>query len=111
METDPSIVDITTSLGFLFLHTISEPPQVILQPIVDVILVDDTKVTQSIIGEIEYLEFPILCPHEVVYHDCNETMRIITHTIQDVVLCHFIELTTLIHHQVQWFHFLFAVSV
>ena len=101
MEANPTIVDKTTSLGFLFFHTISVPLQIIIKLIIDVILVDDTKVTQSIIGEIEYLEFPILCPHEVVCHDSDETLGIITHSIQDVLLCHFIELTTLIHHQVQ----------
>ena len=110
METDPSIVDITTSLGFLFLHTISEPPQVILQPIVDVILVDDTKVTQSIIGEIEYLEFTILCPHKIVCHDCNETLVVLAHAIQNVLLHKLIELVCLIEYEVDRFHFFFALS-
>ena len=101
METDPSIVDKTTSLGFLFFHSIFVPFQIPIYPIIDVIIVDDTKMTQSIIGEIEYLEFSILCLHEVVCYDCDETLGIITHSIQDILLCHFIELTTLINHQIQ----------
>ena len=56
MEFDQSIVNISTSLGLLFFHTISIPLQVIIQPTIDVIFVNDTKVTQSIIGEIEYIE-------------------------------------------------------
>ena len=111
METDPSIVDKTTSLDFLFFHGISVPLQIPIYPIIDVIVVDDTKVAQSIIGEIEDLEFPILCPHEVVCHDVDETLRIIMHAIQVVILHHLIELTSLIHHQVQWFHFLFVLSI
>ena len=86
METDPSIIDITTSIGFLFFHGISVPLQIPIKLIIDVIVVDDTKVSQSIIGEIENLEFPILCPHEVVCHDSDETLGIIRHAIQDVIL-------------------------
>ena len=111
MENDPSIVDITTSLGFLFIHGIVVPLQKPIYPIIDVILVDDRKVTQSIIDEIEYFEFPILCLHEIVCHDGDETLGIITHTIQDVLLHHFIELISLIKHLVQWFHFLFILSI
>ena len=76
METDPSIVDKTTSLDFLFFHSISVPLQTPIYPIIDMILVNDTKVTQSIIGKIKYLWFPILCPHEVVCHDVDETLGI-----------------------------------
>ena len=76
METDPSIVDKTTSLDFLFFHGISVPLQIPIYPIIDMILVNDTKVAQSIIGEIEDLEFPILCPHEVVCPDSDETLGI-----------------------------------
>ena len=94
METNPSIVDITTSLGFLFFHTIAIPLQIPIKPIFDAILVNDTKVSQSIICEIEYLELPNMCPHEVVCHDGDETLVVLTHTIQDVLLCHFIELFT-----------------
>ena len=72
---------------------------------------DDTKVTLSIISEIEYLEFPILCPHAVVCHDGDETLLIITHAIQDVLLRFLIELTTLINHQIQWFHFFFILPI
>ena len=74
METDPSIISKTTSLSLLFFHSISVPLQVVLQPIIDAILVNDTKVSQTIIGEIEYLEFPILCPHEVACHEGDETL-------------------------------------
>ena len=86
MESDPSIVDISTSLDFFFLHTIAILLQIPIQPIIDEILVNDVKVTQSIIGEIEYFEFPILCPYEIVCYDGDETLRIITHSIQDVLL-------------------------
>ena len=76
------------------------------------ILVNDVKVSQSIIGgEIEYLEFSGMCPYEVVCHDGDETMRIIAHPIQDVLLRYLIELTRLIHHQVDRFHFLFALTI
>ena len=74
MEADPTTVNKTASFSLLLLHTISVPLQVVLQPIIDVILVNDTKVSQSIIDEIENLEFPILCPHEIVCHDCNEAL-------------------------------------
>ena len=111
METDPSIVDITAFLGFLFFHGISVPLQIILKLIIDVILVIDMKVTQSIIGKIKYLELSNMCPHEIVWHDSDETLRIIMHVIQDALLRYLIELTTLIHHQIQWFYFLLALSV
>ena len=101
METNPSIVDITTSLYFLFFHGISVPLQVIFQPPVDAISVHDAKVSKSIIGEIENLEFAILCLHEVICHDCDEALRIIMHSIQDILLRHFIEFNSLINHQVQ----------
>ena len=82
-----------------------------IYPNIDVIFVNDTKMFQSINGEIEYLDFPILCPHEVVCHDSDETLGIITHPIQDVLLCHFIELNSIINHQIQYFHFLFILPV
>ena len=76
------------------------------------ILVNDAKVSQSIIGgEIEYLEFSGMCPHEIVYLDGDETLGIIVHAIQDVLLRYLIELTRLIHHQVDRFHFLFALTI
>ena len=106
METDPTSVNKITSFRFLFLHGISLPLQVIFQPFIDAILVNDTKVAQSIIGKFENLEFPGMCPHEVVCHDCDETLRIITQTIQDELLCYLNELFPLIKHLVQWFHFL-----
>ena len=68
MEFDPSIVNISTFLGLLFFHDISVPFQIPIYPIIDAILVNDTKMSQSIIGKIEYLGFPILCPHEVECH-------------------------------------------
>ena len=101
MEITPSIVDISTSLSFLFFLSIAVPLQIPIYPIIDVILVNDTTMSQSISGEIEYFEFSILCAHEVVYHDCDETLDIITHSIQDVLLCYLIELSILIKHQVQ----------
>ena len=111
MEADPTSVDKITSFSFLFLHGIPVPPQIILQPIIDVILVNDTKMTQSIIGEIEYLEFTILCPHEIVFHDGDETLRIIMQAIQDVFLRYFIELFTFIEYEVDWFHFLLTIPI
>ena len=112
METDLTSVNKTTSFRLLFLHGISVPSQIILQPLVDMILVNDAKVSQSIIGgEIEYLEFSGMCPYEIVYHDGDETLGIIVHAIQDVLLRYLIELTRLIHHQVDRFHFFFALSI
>ena len=112
MESDPSIVDITASLYFFFFHDIVVPLQIPIYPMIDVILVNDTKMSQSIIGKIECLEFLILCPHDVVCHDDDdETLRIIGHPIQDVLLRYLIELFTLINHQIQWFHFLFILPV
>ena len=74
MHTDPTTVNIITSFRLLFLHSISVPLQIILQPLVDMIIADDAEMSQSIIGEIEYLEFPSMCPHEVVCHDNDETL-------------------------------------
>ena len=111
METDPSIIDITSSLGFLFLHGISVPLQIPIHSVIDVILVDDTKMTQSIIGEVEDLGIPGMCPHEVVCYDGDEALWIIAHPIRDVLLHNFIELTSPIKHQIQWFHFLFILSI
>ena len=47
-----------------------------------------------------------MCPHEVVCHGGEETLRIIMYAIQDVILRYLNELTSLINHQIQWFHFL-----
>ena len=101
METDPSIVDITTSLGLLILHGISVPPQISIYPIIDMILVNDVKVSQSIIDEIEYLEIIVTAHHQIVLNDGDETLRILTHSIQDVLLHYLIKLITLINHQIQ----------
>ena len=101
METDSSIVDISTSFRLLFFNNISVSFQIPIYSIIDVILANDTKVSQSIIGKIEYPEFSVLCLHEVVFHDNDETLWIITHSIRDVLLRHFIELITFTNHQVQ----------
>ena len=45
METDPSIVDITASLCLLFFYGIAIPFHVIVQPFIQLIFMDDTKVT------------------------------------------------------------------
>ena len=111
METDPSIVDKTTSLDSLFFHSISVPLQIPIHSVIDVILVDDTKMTQSIIGEIEDLEFPGMYPHEIVCHDSDETLGIITHAIQDVLLCYLNELVCFVKHQVDRFHFFLAIPI
>ena len=52
METDPTSVYEIASFSLLLLHGISLPLQVVLQPIIDVILVNEAKVSQTIIGEI-----------------------------------------------------------
>ena len=106
MEADLSIVVIPTSLGLLFFHGISVPLQIPINPIIDVILVNDAKVFQSIIGKIENLGFPSMYPYEVVCHDCDETLRIIAHAIEDVLLCDFVELVTFIKYEIDRFHFL-----
>ena len=110
MEADPTLEGKTISLGLLLFHTIAIPFRVFLQLFIYGILVNDTMMTQSIIGEIEYLEFIVTAHHQIVCHDGDETLGIITHPIQDILPHHFIELTSLIHHQVQWFHFLFILS-
>ena len=58
----------------------------------------DAKVSQSIIGKIEYFGFPIMCLHEIVCHDGDETMRIIAHAIQDLLLRYLIKLTAFIEY-------------
>ena len=105
------MVDKTASLCLLFFHGISVPFQVVLDPLIDAILVDDAEVSQSIIGEIENLGFPGMCPHEVVRHDCDETLVILTHAIQDVLLCDLIELVCLIEYEIDRFHFFIALSI
>ena len=57
IEADLTTVHKTTSFYLFLFHCIFVPLQIILQPLVDTILVNDTKVSQLIIGEIEYLEF------------------------------------------------------
>ena len=98
MEADPPTVNKTASFRLLFLHGVSVPSQIILQPIVDTILMNDAKMSQSIIGEIEYFGFPIICLHEIVCYDGDETMKIIVHAIQDLLLRYLIELTAFIEY-------------
>ena len=43
MESDPSIVDITTSFRLLYFHGVTVPLQIPIYPIIDVILVNDMK--------------------------------------------------------------------
>ena len=109
METDPADVDKTAALCLLFFHGISVPFQVVLDPLVDAILVDDAEVSQSIIGEIENLGFSIMCQHEVVCHDGDEALAVLTHAIQDVLLRNLIELVCLIEYEIDRFHFLIAL--
>ena len=111
METDPTDGNKTTFFRLLFLHGISVPSQIIFQPLVDAIFVNDAKVSQSIIGEIEYLELTIMCPHEVVCHDGDETLVVLAQAIQDVLLRYLIEIVCLVHHHIYWFHFLFTLSI
>ena len=109
MEADSTDVDKTISLFLLFFHGISVPSQVILQPLVDAISMYDAEVSQSIIGEIENLEFSVMCSHEVVCHDGDEALAVLAHTFEDVLLCYFIELVCLIEYEVDRFHFLIAL--
>ena len=109
MESDPPSVHEATALCLLFLYTISVPLQVVLDPIIDAISANDAKVPQSIIGEIEDLGISVLCPHEVVCHDGDETLIVFTHTIEDELLQDLIEFICLIEYEVDRFHFLIAL--
>ena len=51
VETDLTTVHKTTSFRLLLFHGIFVPSQIILQPLVDAILVNDAKVSQLIIGK------------------------------------------------------------
>ena len=77
MEADPTSVYKTTSLCLLFLYGISVPLQVLLDPLIDAISTNDAEVPQSIICEVEDLGVSIMCPHEVVCHDGDETLIVI----------------------------------
>ena len=75
---------------------------------------NNTKVTQSIVREIEYLEFRVLRNfHEIVCHDGNEALGIIAHTFHDILLHLFPELILvfLIQYQVQRFDLFFALVI
>ena len=109
MEADPTDVDKTASLCLLFFHGVSVSSQVLLDPFIDAISANDVEVSQSIIGEVEDLGFSVMCPHEVVRHDCDETLIVLAHTFDDEVLQDFIELVYLIEYEVDGFHFLIAL--
>ena len=106
VESDPTSEYGPAFRRLLLFHGVSVPSEVLIDPLLDVISTHDTKVSQSIIGEIENLGLPSMCPHEVVCHDCDETLRIITHAIQDVLLHDAIELIVFIEYEVDGFHFL-----
>ena len=109
MESDPPSVFKTTSLCLLFLYGISVPLQVLLDPLIDAISANDAKVSQSISGEVEDLGISVMCLHEIVRHDGDETLRITTHAIQDVLLQYPTELAYLIEYEIDRFHFLIAL--
>ena len=101
----------TASLCLLFLHIISVPLQIVLDPLIDAILVNDAKISQSIISEVENLGISVMFPHEVVCHDGDEALIVLAHAIEDVLLQDFIELVCLIEYEVDRFHFLIALSI
>ena len=109
METNPTDVDKTVSLCLLFFHGISVPLPIILDPLIDAISANDAKVSQSISGEVEDLGISVMCLHEIVRHDGDETLRITTHAIQDVLLQYPTELAYLIEYEIDRFHFLIAL--
>ena len=109
MEADPTDVDKTVSLCLLLFHSIIVPLPIILDPLIDAFSAYDAKVFQSISGEVEDLGISVMCLHEIVRHDCDETLRITTHAIQDVLLQYPIELVYLIEYEVDRFHFLIAL--
>ena len=111
VETDPTMVHEPTALCLLFLYTVSVPFQVLLDPLIDAFSANDTEVSQSIIGEVEDLGISVMCQHEVVPHDGDETPAVLVHTIQDEFLQNFIELVCLIEYEIDRFHFLFTLSI
>ena len=111
MEADPTMVHEPTALCFLFLYTVSVPFQIVLDPLIDAISAYDAEVSQSIICEIENLGVSVMCPHEVVCHDCDEALRIIAHTFDDEVLHDLIKLVCLIEYEIDRFHFFIALSI
>ena len=111
MEADPPMVHEPTALCLLFLYTISVPLQVVLDPLIDTISANDAEVSQSIIGEVENLGISVMCQHEVVCHDGDETLVVLTHTSHDKLLHDLIELLAFIEYEVDRFHFLIALSI
>ena len=109
MESDPPSVHEATALCLLFLYGISVPFQVLLDPLIDAISSNDAEVSQSIICEVEDLGISIMCPHEVVCHDGDETLIVFTHTIEDELFQDFIEFICLIEYEIDRFHFLIAL--
>ena len=67
--------------------------------------------SKAIIGEVNYLSFPGMCPHEVVCHDGDEALVVLTQAVEDVLLHDVIELTAFIEYEVDRFHFLFTVII
>ena len=57
------------------------------------------------------LQFIVMNYHQITSHDCYETLKIITHSIHDV-LHDFLELTLILynHEQIQRVYFLFILS-
>ena len=111
VEADPSSVYRTASLCLLLFHSIFVPLPIVLDPLIDAFSANDAEVSQSIIGEVENLGISVMCPHEVVCHDCDETPAVLVHTIQDEFLQNFIELVCLIEYEIDRFHFLFTLSI
>ena len=72
---------------------------------------NDAKVSQSIIAEIENIGFFNMCPHDIVCHDGDETLGIITHAFHMVLLRYLIELIGFIEYEVDRFHYSIALSI
>ena len=100
MEADPTMEHKSTSLCLLFFYGISVPFQVVLDPLIDTISANDAKVSQSIIGEVEDLGISVMCQHEVVSHDGDETLVVLAHTSHDKLLHDLIELLAFIEYEV-----------
>ena len=109
MEADSTMVHESTSLRLLLFHGISVPLPIVLDPLINAISANDAKVSQSIIGEVEDLGISVMCPHEVVCHEGDESLVVLAHTFDDKVLHDLIELVCLIEYEVDRFHFLIAL--
>ena len=111
VESDPTSEYGPAFRRLLLFHGVSVPSEVLIDPLLDVISTHDTKVSQSIIGEIENLGLPGMYPHKDVCHDGDEALVVLVHAIQNVLLRYLIELTGFIEHEVDGFHFLLTVIV